>query len=298
MKVLIVDNEIYLAESISAKLADKGCLTEILTTEQEALDSKKDYNIVLISANMEQKDKFFSIIEKYQDSIIIVLVSYIDNDTIAKAIDIGANDYILKPFMMEVLIRKIKNFQKLNYLREKYKNYEKFLSNNLQQENIGEKYFDKKPPIFIQAKFQKYADSFAFFYAKHHRKIFTFIQFEELKLVSQNSDRIYYIKDYQNLTVKEKKLLIKLISGLNIIISSTIPFEDLTIKSPFTIIRLKSDNTIFEEHEILKIADYIKYVVLNYQYDLPDTELSKKLGISRKSLWEKRKKFGIQKKKS
>ncbi|MEA1917106.1 MAG: helix-turn-helix domain-containing protein, partial [Campylobacterota bacterium] len=29
----------------------------------------------------------------------------------------------------------------------------------------------------------------------------------------------------------------------------------------------------------------------------PDTELSKKLGISRKSLWEKRKKYGISKQK-
>jgi DNA-binding NtrC family response regulator len=36
-------------------------------------------------------------------------------------------------------------------------------------------------------------------------------------------------------------------------------------------------------------------MVLNFQNNYPDTELSKKLGISRKSLWEKRKKFGIEK---
>jgi DNA-binding NtrC family response regulator len=36
-------------------------------------------------------------------------------------------------------------------------------------------------------------------------------------------------------------------------------------------------------------------MVLNFQHTYPDTELSKKLGISRKSLWEKRKKFGIEK---
>jgi DNA-binding NtrC family response regulator len=36
---------------------------------------------------------------------------------------------------------------------------------------------------------------------------------------------------------------------------------------------------------------------LSFQTKYPDTELSKKLGISRKSLWEKRKKLGIEKKK-
>ena len=41
------------------------------------------------------------------------------------------------------------------------------------------------------------------------------------------------------------------------------------------------------------IEDYVKFIVLNYQHKFPDTELSKKLGISRKSLWEKRKKYDI-----
>jgi len=47
----------------------------------------------------------------------------------------------------------------------------------------------------------------------------------------------------------------------------------------------------------LTIDDYVKFIVNNFQYSYPDTELSKKLGISRKSLWEKRKKYGIFKKK-
>ena len=38
-------------------------------------------------------------------------------------------------------------------------------------------------------------------------------------------------------------------------------------------------------------------MVLSFQDKYPDTELSKRLGISRKSLWEKRKKFGIEKNK-
>ena len=45
----------------------------------------------------------------------------------------------------------------------------------------------------------------------------------------------------------------------------------------------------------MTINDYVKTMVLSYQNKCTDTELSKKLGISRKSLWEKRKKFDIGK---
>ena len=54
---------------------------------------------------------------------------------------------------------------------------------------------------------------------------------------------------------------------------------------------------ILDQGDILCIDDYVKYVICNFQNKFPDTELSKKLGISRKSLWEKRKKYGINKKK-
>ena len=49
--------------------------------------------------------------------------------------------------------------------------------------------------------------------------------------------------------------------------------------------------------EILTIEDYVKNILVSFQDKYPDVELSKKLGISRKSLWEKRKKHGIYKKK-
>jgi DNA-binding NtrC family response regulator len=60
---------------------------------------------------------------------------------------------------------------------------------------------------------------------------------------------------------------------------------------------LQSELKIFDHGDILCIDDYVKYVITTFQGKFPDTELSKKLGISRKSLWEKRKKYGIAKKK-
>ncbi|MBK1993680.1 hypothetical protein FSE90_05375, partial [Campylobacter novaezeelandiae] len=65
----------------------------------------------------------------------------------------------------------------------------------------------------------------------------------------------------------------------------------------FDYIDLKNDEKNINNNEILTIDEYVKYIILTYQNIFPDTDLSKKLGISRKSLWEKRKKYEISKRK-
>ena len=59
---------------------------------------------------------------------------------------------------------------------------------------------------------------------------------------------------------------------------------------------IKTEHKSYDDGDILSIEEYVKHVLLTHQQKFPDTELSKKLGISRKSLWEKRKKYGIVKK--
>ena len=65
------------------------------------------------------------------------------------------------------------------------------------------------------------------------------------------------------------------------------------VKYPKLII--ESSNTLSAADSLLTINDYVKLMVVTFQNKYPDTELSRRLGISRKSLWEKRKKFGIEK---
>jgi DNA-binding NtrC family response regulator len=68
-------------------------------------------------------------------------------------------------------------------------------------------------------------------------------------------------------------------------------------EAEFRYIEFEATTKNFFEDEILTIEDYIKFIIQTHQHKFPDTELSKKLGISRKSLWEKRKKYGIFKQK-
>jgi hypothetical protein len=113
------------------------------------------------------------------------------------------------------------------------------------------------------------------------------------EIESLNQDSILYIIDYQTLKKADRKTFCSLISNKKAIVSSTDKIEDVQ----YRVLEIKSENNIFDQGDILPIEDYVKYIVLNYQYKFPDIELSKKLGISRKSLWEKRKKYDIIKKK-
>ncbi|STA51329.1 two-component response regulator [Campylobacter lari] len=106
MKVLIVENEFYLAQSIGSKLNSIGYDCDIIANVNEL--AHHDYEIILLSTSMAN---FEHIIEIFKHKIIILLISYISSDTVLAPLKAGASDYIQKPFMIEELMRKIKHFQ-------------------------------------------------------------------------------------------------------------------------------------------------------------------------------------------
>ncbi|MBT5934256.1 response regulator [Sulfurimonas sp.] len=295
MKILIIENEIYLAQSIATKLGELGHVCEMCTSTKDAIRSN-NYDVVLLSTNINGQD-FNPVIETFKSSIVILMVSYISNDTVSKPLASGAKDYILKPFMIEELIRKINHYQDYEKLKRRNTAYEKYLNHSFTNAMHDNSFTNIALPLFISSSFQKYADAFAFEYAQKKDIPINFLtlsdskSLNEIKNIPQNS--LIYVIDYQVLKKGDKKSFCELIVGRNIIISSTDKIED--IEHP--ILELENENNIFDKGEILPIEDYVKFIILNYQDKYPDTELSKKLGISRKSLWEKRKKYDIIKKK-
>ena len=67
MNILIAENEMYLAQSISNALMDKykNSKLEIVTTTNDALNSKKDYDILIMSATLN--GNIYPVIEKYKN---------------------------------------------------------------------------------------------------------------------------------------------------------------------------------------------------------------------------------------
>ncbi len=295
MKILIIENEIYLAQSIATKLGELGHICEMCTSTKDAIKSN-NYDVILLSTNINGQD-FNPVIDTFKKSIVILMVSYISNDTVSKPLSAGAKDYILKPFMIEELIRKINHYQDYEKLKKRNEAYEKYLTHTFSSLVQKHDHNSIDLPLFISSNFQKNADAFAFAYASSKNLPLYFITLSDPKAISEISsipqNSIIYIIDYQLLKKGEKKSFLELIEKKRAIISSTDKIEEVN----FPILELKSENNVFDKGEILPIEDYVKFIVLNYQGKYPDTELSKKLGISRKSLWEKRKKYDIIKKK-
>ena len=104
---------------------------------------------------------------------------------------------------------------------------------------------------------------------------------------------IIYLTDFHTLKKNVKENVIKFIEDRNCIVSTLEAENDF----PFRKIEFNNENQLIGNSNIMTINDYVKMMVVSYQNKYPDTELSKKLGISRKSLWEKRKKLDIEKKK-
>ena len=293
MNILIVENEHYLAQSIATKLGEKGYHCEFASTIDEVQKNEK-FDAVLLSTNISERN-IYPVIEKYKNTIIILMVSYVNNDTVAKPLKAGASDYILKPFMIEELIRKIEHYRlhkQLNDENKILKNYIDYVFNNVAIE-VDHKI---ELPLLIKTNHQRNADFVAYMVAKKRRLVFDFISlaktpvFERIKRNFKN--KLIYLSDFHTLKQNEKDELCSFIQNKNIIIATNDLNEDLSINT----LVFESDNKTYEDSEIFSIEDYVKNVILNHQDKFPDTELSRRLGISRKSLWEKRKKYGILKK--
>lgn len=295
MNVLIIENEIYLAQSIASKLSDLHHHCDISSSTKETLRGTK-YDVILLSTNINNQD-IYPLIEFYKNAVVILMVSYISNDTVSKPLEAGAKDYILKPFMIEELIRKIQHFQNHEKLRTQIQTYDRYLAHTFSNITITEDFDKLEIPLMICGGHQKYADALVFRYAHHHNQTLHYVSLnsphaiDEITATPRNG--ILYITDFQSLKKSDHKTFFDLAQIYPCIVSSSEYISDV----PFQCIEVEKENQIFDQGEILPIEEYVKYIMTNFQNHYPDTELSKKLGISRKSLWEKRKKYGIIKKK-
>mgnify|MGYP000871479076 CR=1 FL=1 len=115
-KILIVDDQedvLFLLESILSKM---GCKIETVSNPLNVLDyiNNSQYDLVLLDIMMPHIDgiELCSMIKKiknYED-VPIIFISALDNEeSIVKAFEIGANDYITKPIKRLEVLARVKN---------------------------------------------------------------------------------------------------------------------------------------------------------------------------------------------
>jgi DNA-binding NtrC family response regulator len=273
-----------------------GHICESAATVKDAL--KLDgFDAVLLSTNVSGQN-FYPIIEKYKSAIIILMVSYISNDTVTKPLKAGANDYILKPFMIEELTRKLTHLQDYIVYKKENETYKSYIEHLLKKDTSHTITNKTKLPLLLKVNYQKVADSIVFEYAKNYNESFVFVSLEDDDAIEQikkiHDNELIYLINFQNIKKSEKTKVLSVIQNKRVILSSSDLAESI---EDMETMEVKNEEGVFEKGDILSIENYVKYIITKYQSKFPDTELSKKLGISRKSLWEKRKKYGISKKK-
>lgn len=293
MKIIIVENELYLAQSIASRLHEHGYDTETYSSVKEAMHSNGD--VYLLSTNLPGQSTS-PLIKNFKEKIIILMVNYINNDTVGEPLKLGAKDYIVKPFMLEDLMRKIEHYNEYQTLKKQTILYQEYMDNLLYDIETTFDIGQITTPLVIETNYQRLVDKVVFKYAQTNNILLTFIPLSDNnwkeKIEQSSPSSLLYITDIQELKKTEREFLLALLPKYDFIIASTDNLE-----SDFSSITLTTESKLYDRNEILTIDDYVKFVVNSFQYKFPDTELSKKLGISRKSLWEKRKKYDLFKKK-
>lgn len=295
MNILIIENEIYLAQKVVSRLLDDGHSCDYI--ESPNIDNlSKNYDIILLSTSLPSL-LVKEIIKKFRKhSIILLLVSYISDETVTNPINDGAKDYIMKPFIMNELIRKIYHYKKYKSVKYELKTLRAYVDYIMKDIDTSDVLLPPSFPTLIETNSQISSDKLVF---ELSRKLDLPIQFISLsspnyqkKINECDFKTIIYLTDYHSLKKNGKENIIKIIEDKKCIVSSLEDEQDF----PYRKVELKNTNIIMSNSSIMTINDYVKLMVISYQNKYPDTELSKKLGISRKSLWEKRKKLGIEKK--
>ena len=118
IKILIADDSVDCSYTLSTYLSSQEEVETVLVASdgieacEKILTEKPD--VVLLDIIMPQLDGLGVLERLAQENITlpyIIMISAVGQDTItAKALSMGAQFYVLKPFKMDVLMKRIKEF--------------------------------------------------------------------------------------------------------------------------------------------------------------------------------------------
>jgi DNA-binding response OmpR family regulator len=147
--ILFLEDDEILAESLMDLLEDEGFIIKHLSNAHAVLDTTFDnsFDLYLFDVNVQGMDGFSllqSLRESDDSTPTIFLTAMSDIASLSKGFDVGADDYIKKPFDFDELLIRIKALLKKSY---------KTLTNRI---TIGDFYFDiEKEELYKDDNFIK-----------------------------------------------------------------------------------------------------------------------------------------------
>jgi len=154
MKILLVEDDEFIGESIKDYLEIQDNRVDYYNSPIKALEEiyPDHYDIFLLDINMPEMNgyEFYEELKRYASDVpVIFITAYSDVDHVEKAFEIGAADYIKKPFELKELELRIKRlvFKKTNSVKitDNYefdvKNLKLFYNKKEVELTPNEKYF-------------------------------------------------------------------------------------------------------------------------------------------------------------
>ncbi|BCO09485.1 DNA-binding response regulator [Desulfolithobacter dissulfuricans] len=113
MRILIVDDEPELLEQIRQALNRQQYTTDTAMDGEEALDRafSDPYDLIILDVMLPKKDGFGVLLELRNEKIttpILMLTARGEIEDRIKGLDLGADDYLAKPFSMAELLARIR----------------------------------------------------------------------------------------------------------------------------------------------------------------------------------------------
>lgn len=138
MRLLIADDEVNLANALQAILEDAGYHCDVCFDGSSAirLISQEIYDGLILDIMMPEKNGYevLSILRKKKMDIPVLILSALSEvDDKVTGFDLGANDYLSKPFSTKELIARIKVMLKENIVDDSYLQYQDIILNKKEE---------------------------------------------------------------------------------------------------------------------------------------------------------------------
>ncbi|MGL6022212.1 MAG: response regulator transcription factor [Chitinophagaceae bacterium] len=114
-KILIVEDDRDISEILQFNLENEGYLIEKVSSSEKALDlNLEEYHLILLDVMMAEMNGFtfaqkIKLDTKTASIPIIFITARIAESDVVKGLNLGAEDYVIKPFSIQILLAKIKN---------------------------------------------------------------------------------------------------------------------------------------------------------------------------------------------
>ena len=138
MRLLVADDEVNLAKALQAVLVDEGYNCDVFFDGNSAirLISNEIYDGLILDIMMPKKNGYevLNQIRKQKNDIPVLLLSALNEvDDKVTGFDLGANDYLSKPFSTKELIARVKVMLKENVIDDSYLQYQDILLNKKEE---------------------------------------------------------------------------------------------------------------------------------------------------------------------